>query len=74
MKHNVYINYICNNYFNIEYTVNHSDTEGGDDEAVNYERDVKSQGQFSFSKLNFKHLPYCKSKLYFVAAAIGASG
>ena len=25
MKHNVYIHDICNNYFNIEYTVNNSD-------------------------------------------------
>ena len=30
MKHNVYINYICNNDFNIEYTINNSDTEGGE--------------------------------------------
>ena len=30
MKHNIYIHDICNNYFNIEYTVNNSDTEGGE--------------------------------------------
>ena len=30
MKHNVYIHDICNNYFNIEYTVNNSDTEEGE--------------------------------------------
>ena len=30
MKHNVYIHDIYNNYFNIEYTVNNSDTEGGE--------------------------------------------
>ena len=30
MKHNVYMHDTCNNYFNIEYTVNNSDTEGGE--------------------------------------------